>query len=136
MCFRHLLCLTVLKEKTSPYNKTLEQISKIFRKDLKLVSNPLKQGPGPTLGFQGHTQQGWGPERCGITLQQIKSTLNHPCINRDTSMRDVVKLAIKPTTKQKGMGYALLLNQDEPLHADAMVSVSCACSHEILSLSL
>ena len=39
-------------------------------------------------------------------------------------MRDVVELAIKPATKGKGVGYALLLNQDAPLHADVMVSVS------------
>ena len=39
-------------------------------------------------------------------------------------MQEVVKLVIKPATKRLGVGYALLINQDKPLKAKVMVSVS------------
>ena len=59
-----------------------------------------------------------------MTLQQIKDVLSHPYIDEYTTMREVVRLLVKPATKQQGVSYALLLNQDAPLHANVMVSVS------------
>ena len=103
--------------------EALQHISNCFTKDLTLHSH-FQQGPGPKRKFKGLTQKGWGPEYCGMSLQQIKNILDHPCINDKTTMRDVVRLVIKPATKQKGVSYALLVNQDAPLHADIMVSVS------------
>ena len=102
-----------------------QQISQQFIKANNLtLRDTFKQGDGPTLGFQGATQNGYGPEMCGITLQQMKDVLDHPLIKPTTLMRDVVRLAIKPITKKVGVGYALLANQDAPLKANIMVSVS------------
>jgi Leucine-rich repeat (LRR) protein len=102
--------------------KSLENIPS-FANKLQL-KNTFQNGPGPTCGFLGQTQKGWGPEMWGITLHQIEEVLNYPLIHSKTLMRDVVRLAIKPATKQCQVGYALLLNQDKPLHANVMVSVS------------
>ena len=88
------------------------------------LRHTFKEGDGPTLGFKGATQKGYGPEMWGITLQQMKAIMKHPLIYRDTLMRDVVRLAIKPVTKGLGFGYALLANQDAPLKAKIMMSVS------------
>ena len=109
----------------------LEDIPDCFPNKVQLQDS-FQKGPGATLGFQGETQKGWGPEMWGITLQQIKEVLNHPLVHEDTLMRDVVRLAIKPATKQCGVGYALLLNQDKPLHANVMVSVSTCTSYMII----
>ena len=75
----------------------------------------LQDGPGAKLEFQGMTQRGYGPEKCGITLQQLQELRQHPLINSDTTMREVVELVIKPATKSWGIGYALLVNQNEPM---------------------
>jgi len=82
----------------------------------------LEQGPGPRHGFQGATQNNYGPEMWGMSLDQMKHILQHPLINESSTMRDVVRFAIKPATKNRGVGYALLVNQEKPLHADIMVS--------------
>ena len=64
----------------------------------------------------------------GLTLQQIKYITNHPNIEPDTTMREVVEIVIKPATKGLGIGYALLVNQVQPLCAKVMVSVSTLLS--------
>ena len=83
-----------------------------------------RQAPIPGHDFQGATQNGWGQEWWGITLEQIENVMNHHLIHYYTLMRDVVRLVVKPATKQCGLGYSLLVNQDLPLHAKVMVSVS------------
>lgn len=85
------------------------------------LNDNFKKGPGAQFGFKGKTQNGWGPEWWGITLQQMIDIANHPLIKKDTSMRDVVKLVVKPITEKLGVGLVLLLNQHKPLHADIMV---------------
>ena len=95
----------------------------IIRNNLTLSEN-FQKGDGPTLDFQGATQNGYGPEMWGLTLKQIKLIRNHRSIKSDTIMRQVVELAVKSTTKGLGIGYALLVNQDKPLRAKVMVSVS------------
>ena len=105
----------------------LSDISKaqIF-KDFKYLtlSENFQKGAGPTLDFQGATQNGYGPEMWGLTLHQIKHICEYPDIKSDTTMRQVVDLAVKPLTKGLGIGYALLINQHKPLRAKVMVSVS------------
>ena len=67
-----------------------------------------------------------------MSLQQIQNVLNHPLIEKYTTMREVVELVVKPVTKQTGVSYALLSNQDKPLHADVMVSVSNTATLNIM----
>ncbi len=82
----------------------------------------IQSGPGPRYGFKGKTQYGYGPEMCGITLQQLEDLKNHPSITENMTMREVAEKVIKPATKDCGMGYSLLINQKKPLHAQVMVS--------------
>ena len=104
---------------------SIQQIHNCFIKSNNLtLCDTFKEGDGPTLGFKGATQKGYGPEMWGITLQQMKAIMEHPLIYRGMLMRDVVRLAIKPITKGLGLGYALLANQDAPFKANIMVSVS------------
>ena len=105
---------------------TLQRINDYFIKQHNITRCvTIKQGPGKQLQFQGATQKGWSPNMWGITLKQMIQLFDeHPCIDEYTTMRQVVELAIKPITKDCGIGYALLLNQDKPLHANIMVSVS------------
>ena len=56
---------------------------------------------------------------------------NHPFYNRkgkdgknDYFMREFVEFVIKLITNGTGMGYSLLINQEKPLKAEVMVSVS------------
>ena len=51
------------------------------------------KGPGPKYEFKGETQCDYGPELCGISMEQIEDLLSHPLIERDPEMkkRDVVK---------------------------------------------
>ena len=88
------------------------------------LSNIFQPDNGAKHDFKGATQHGYGPEMWGLTLQQIKDIVSNPCIGYETSMRDVVELVIKPATKGLGVGYALLVNQEKPLKAKVMVSVS------------
>ena len=67
---------------------------------------------------------GFGPELWGITLQQIIDIAHHLDINNNTTMQDVVEIAIKPTTKGLGIGYSLLINQQKLPRAKVMVSIS------------
>ena len=106
-------------------NETKQRISNNFANaNGPTIKSNFQNGNGPTNEFKGETQRGWSPEYCGMTLQQIQNVLNHPCINEYSTMRDVVEFVVKPAMKQTGVSYALLLNQDKPLHADVMVSVS------------
>ena len=84
----------------------------------------FQKGKGAKLGFKGKPQKGWGPEWWGITLDQMEDIMSHPDIDRYTTMQQVVEIFIKPATKKLGVGYALLMNQHKPLHADIMVLVS------------
>ena len=106
-------------------DQSKQKIYKFYnQKSTTLLHNTFQNGPGPTLNFQGSTQKGYGPEMWGITLQQIQRIACHPDINPWSSMRDVVEIVIKPATEGLGIGYALLVNQDKPLPAKVMVSVS------------
>ena len=106
-----------------------ESKQRIYYNKVPTLSNNFQEGNGATLGFKGATQQGYGPELWGITLQQIIDITHHPDINYGTTMRDVVEIAIKPATKELGIGYSLLVNQDKPLRARVMVSVSRNSAH-------
>ena len=88
------------------------------------LSENFEKGAGPKLDFQGATQNGYGPEMWGLTLDQIKAIREKSGIKSDTTMRELVNLVVKPATKGLGIGYALLVNQDKPLRAKVMVSVS------------
>ena len=59
-----------------------------------------------------------------LALQQMKDITNHPDIKPNTTMRQVVETVIKPATKGLGISYALVVNQEQPLRAKVMVSVS------------
>ena len=101
----------------------IQRIYKFYKKQPKLTDS-FQEGKGATLGFLGSTQKGHGPEMWGITLDQIKYICNNPKVHWETTMRDVVEIVIKPATKGLGIGYSLLVNQDKPLRAKVMVSVS------------
>ncbi len=81
-----------------------------------------ESGPGPDLQFQGAKQNGYGPEMWGITVEQLKAVKELEGYNDSMSMYDVVEDLIKPQTRGKGVGYALLVNKDKPLRAKYMVS--------------
>merc|ERR1740124_2183229 len=88
----------------------------------------VKHGPGATNGFGGVTQKGYGPEMCGISLEQLKVLKEHPLYHRkgkngksDYLMRDFV-LLLKLITAGTGMGYSLLINKKNPLKVKVMVS--------------
>ena len=141
-------CTSLQKVTISPSNTTMdfyafEGCTELDEQSLKDINDCFpkiqtqdafqnKQAPMPKYNFQGSTQNGWGPEWWGITLEQMESIMIHPLIRYDTLMRDVVRLAVKPATKQCGVGYSLLLNQHKPLHAKVMVSVSIVELHLIL----
>jgi len=98
------------------------------------ASNIRLTGPGSDLEFRGKAQNGWGPEWWGVSLEQIQKMKEHPYYNRTADgtirgkknylMRDYVQSVIEPLTDGTGMGYALLINQENPLKARVMVSVS------------
>ena len=100
-----------------------QRIYKLYNKTPTLDIN-FQQGKGARHGFQGATQKGYGAEMWGLTLQQIKYITNHPLIEEYTTMRQVVEIAVKPATSGLGISYALLVNQEQPLRAKVMVSVS------------
>jgi len=77
---------------------------------------------GDDLGFQGAKQNEVGPHMWGITLEQLRTVTEDPAYEESMSMYDVVNKVIKPKTEGTGMGYALHLNQDEPLRAKVMIS--------------
>ena len=94
----------------------------------RVSGKKLKVGPGPTHGFGGATQKGWSPEMWGLSIEQVMFLKQHPCYNREGKdgkpylMNDLVK-DIKRITDGTGMGWSLLINQEEPLKAKVMVSV-------------
>lgn len=79
---------------------------------------------GEDLQFQGRKQKDEevGPAYWGITLEQLLAVKELPGYEKGMKMYDVVKKLIQPMTKGTGMGYALFLNQDNPLRAKQMVS--------------
>merc|ERR1740124_775136 len=88
----------------------------------------FKHGPGAMNGYSGETQKGYGPEMCGISLEQLMVLKQHPFYHRtgkngrsDYLMRDFVRL-IKLITVGTGMGYSLLINKANPLKVKVMVS--------------
>merc|ERR1740124_1870812 len=88
----------------------------------------FKHGPGAMNGYSGETQKGYGPEMCGISLEQLMVLKQHPLYHRigkngksDYLMRDFVRL-IKLITAGTGMGYSLLINKANPLKVKVMVS--------------
>jgi len=96
----------------------------------------LKPGPGSNDYFKGKLQRGWGPEYCGISLEQLFAIKKHPLYHRlgrdgqpDYSMVEFVQDVIKPMTEGSGMCYALLHNQKRPLKAKTHVSVSFGSNH-------
>ena len=102
--------------------------------NLLTLADTFEKGEGAMYGFQGETQKGYGPELWGITIQQIEDLYNnHPYSKRHhgLSMRDFVRNVIKPITKGKGVGYALLVNQHKPLQAKVMVSVRSSNIHQL-----
>ena len=83
-------------------------------------------GPGPQLEFRGKPQRGYGPEWCGISLQQIQDMKVHPhYYDVKYLMRDFVIDIVEPYTDGTVVSYALLKYKQSPLKVKAMVSVSC-----------
>merc|ERR1740124_1703658 len=87
----------------------------------------FKHGPGATNGFGGVTQGGYGPEMCGISLEQLMALKKHPLYHRtgrngksDYLIRDFERL-LKLITAGTGMGYSLLINKANPLKVKVMV---------------
>jgi hypothetical protein len=66
-------------------------------------------------------QEGYESEYWGVTLEQIKEIKEHKRYKKSMSFYDVVKKIIKPQTKGKGVGYALMKNQKNPQKARVMV---------------
>merc|ERR1740124_1688175 len=94
----------------------------------RCFSIEFKHGAGATDGFSGETQKGYGPEMCGISLDQLMVLKQHPLYHRidkngrsDYLMRDFV-LILKLITAGTGMGYSLLINKENPLKVKVMVS--------------
>merc|ERR1740124_1086557 len=94
----------------------------------RCFSIEFKHGSGATNDFGGVTQKGYGPEMCGISLDQLMVLKQHPLYHRtgkngksDYLMRDFVRL-LKLITAGTGMGYSLLINKDNPLEVKVMVS--------------
>merc|ERR1740124_584641 len=88
----------------------------------------FKHGHGAKHGFGGVTQKGYGPEMCGISLEQLMAMKQHPLYYRtgkngksDYLMRDFVRL-LKLITAGTGMGYSLLINKENPLKAKVWVT--------------
>jgi hypothetical protein len=77
---------------------------------------------GPDLQYQGVKQNGLGPEMWGISLEQLLEVKDLEGYQESMLMYEVVEILIKPQTKGKGIGYALLLNGDQPLRAKCMTS--------------
>lgn len=75
---------------------------------------------------------GLAPDMWGISMQQLHALRRDVQAfyeakgeaAADKSMRDVVEDIIKPTTRDMGVGYALLLNRERPVRAQYMVSHS------------
>jgi len=83
----------------------------------------IKDGPGAQLGFEGKLQREYGPEWCGISLEQIQEMKSHPQYNIDKYlMRHFVRDIVEPMTDGTSLSYALLKNRQSPLKAEVMVS--------------
>lgn len=72
-------------------------------------------------------QYGYRPELWGLTLEQIQEIKAHKRYKPWMSLGDIVEKIIAPQTKGTGMGYAVLINKNEPKKVHTMVSYS---SHE------
>ena len=106
----------------------------------KSSSIEFKHGSGATNGFGGKTQNGYGPEMCGISLDQLMDLKQHPLYHITGKngkinylMRDFVIL-LKLITAGTGMGYSLLINKKNPLKVKVMVSVSHLIQNKVRSL--
>mmetsp|Transcript_81892 Transcript_81892/g.210980 ORF Transcript_81892/g.210980 Transcript_81892/m.210980 type:complete len:603 (-) Transcript_81892:94-1902(-) len=68
------------------------------------------------------------PEKWGVTLGQLRDLLDEcrcdPNWNSANSVRTLVEQYIIPKTRGHGIGYALMVNQDEPKEVSVMVSHS------------
>jgi len=99
---------------------------------LRQSNTTLVIGPGSDLEYKGKTQNGWGPEWWGVSLEQIQKLKNHPFYKRGSKvegvwkrnylMREYVQSTIEPLTEGTGMGFALFMNQEKPLKARVMIS--------------
>ena len=105
-------------------------------------STVFKHGSGVTNGFCGVTQKGWGPEMCGVSLEQLMVLKHHPCYHRtgkigkhDYLMHDFVRL-LKLITADTGMEYSLLINKENQLKVNVMVSVSYLIQNKVRSLRI
>ncbi len=93
-----------------------------FSHDDNLLLETARDHFGPDLQFKGVKQNGLGPEMWGITLDQLLAVKNLHGYDESMLMYDVVEKLIKPITKGKGIGYALLINSEKPLRAKIMTS--------------
>eukprot|EP00657_Telonema_sp_P-1_P011936 TRINITY_DN7800_c0_g1_i1.p2 TRINITY_DN7800_c0_g1~~TRINITY_DN7800_c0_g1_i1.p2 ORF type:complete len:109 (-),score=34.77 TRINITY_DN7800_c0_g1_i1:123-449(-) len=64
----------------------------------------------------------YAPDMWGIDLEQLSQVTELEGFDEGMKMYDVVDQLVKPRTKGTGLGYALYLNQQHPLHAKVMVS--------------
>lgn len=62
------------------------------------------------FGFSGAKQNGLGPHFWGITYEQISELSRDEKYDGSMTMYEVVEKVVKPLTKGKGIGYALLKN--------------------------
>lgn len=93
---------------------------------------PLPASSSHARPKPGAAQMGLGPHLWGITLEQLLGLRHDVAEHYDSkqedasckSMRDVVDDVIKPRTRGRGIGYALLLNSERPIQAKYMVSHS------------
>jgi len=81
----------------------------------------LKEGPGADPEFGGETQRGYGPQWWAISRNQLQDFQKHPKY-LSLTMREFVKQVLEPITNGLGIGYALFVNQGEPLKAVIMIS--------------
>ena len=108
----------------------------------KCSSIELKYGSGAKYGLGGKTQEGYGSEMCGISLEQLMVLKEHPLYHRtgtngksDYLMRDLV-LLLKLIAADTRMGCSLLINKNNPLKVKVMVSVSHLIQNKVRSLRI
>ena len=125
------------KSITSFGNRVFDGCRKLPQQQLALFKRQqssekrIATGPGSDYEFGGETQKEWGPEYWAVSLEQIQEMKMHPHYDRTGDngksnflMREYVQSTIEPLTEGTGMGYALFMNQETPLKAQVMVSVS------------
>lgn len=104
--------------------KNAEPIFTMLRWDEKIPECPTNNkhsNVNENHDFTRVEQEGYESEFWGITLEQIQEIKDHKRYKKSMSVQDVVEKIVKPQTKGKDVGYALMKNQKNPQKARVMV---------------